>query len=107
MAGAKDEELRQRRLVFYKNDVERIDGLLSDFLTVAKAKKLYSGQTICEKDAYNADKTPRRWRVSGAVKTWKRSPGRVQVPLKHGMYAFGYLTEDNVSRFFIGGNCGW
>ena len=38
MVGAKDEELRRKRLIFYKDDVDSIDGLLNDFLGVAKAK---------------------------------------------------------------------
>jgi predicted regulator of Ras-like GTPase activity (Roadblock/LC7/MglB family) len=38
MAGAKDEELRKRRLIFYKDDVVKLEGLLEDFLQVSKAK---------------------------------------------------------------------
>lgn len=42
----------------------------------------------------NADGTPQRWRVSGALKLWKRTPGRFRLPLKQGMYNYGALTED-------------
>jgi hypothetical protein len=44
---------------------------------------------------------PIRWKVNGKVKIWKRSPERVQVPLKHGLYTYGYLTEDNLELFSL------
>jgi len=40
----------------------------------------------------NADGTPTRWRVNGQVKTWKTRPTDYQVPLKHGLFSYGYLT---------------
>lgn len=45
------------------------------------------------------DAQGKRWRVNGAVKTWKRDPHRIRVPLKHGLYAYDALTE---SDFVIG-----
>ena len=36
------------------------------------------------------------FRVNGKVRTWKRSPERVYVPLKHGLYAYGAITEHNL-----------
>lgn len=39
-----------------------------------------------------------RWRVNGAVKTWKRDPSRVRVPLKFGLYAYDAVTEDDIDR---------
>ena len=37
------------------------------------------------------------WRRNGATKAWKRSPERYQVPVKYGLYRYGYITEsDNV-----------
>lgn len=38
MVGAKDEGVRQKRLVFYKNDVGKLEGVLEDFQSIAKAK---------------------------------------------------------------------
>jgi hypothetical protein len=41
-----------------------------------------------------------RWRVNGAVKTWKtRSDFRV--PLKYGMWGFGYLDQSNFRIFKV------
>jgi hypothetical protein len=41
----------------------------------------------------------KRWYVNGAVKTWKTRPDKVRVPLKHGLYAYGYLTQYNCKFF--------
>jgi len=68
-------------------------------MTIDEAKWLRYGQTIYEIGAYNADGTPRRWRVSGAVQTWKRDPNRVRVPVKHGMYSNGAIEAWN-ARYF-------
>ena len=38
MVGQKDEGLRQKRIVFYKDDVGKIEGLLEDYQNIAKAK---------------------------------------------------------------------
>lgn len=34
-----------------------------------------------------------RWRVNGKVRTWVRMPTRIKVPLKHGLYDYGYLRD--------------
>jgi len=44
----------------------------------------------------------RRWKVNGRVRVWKRSPHRVQVPIKFGLYGHGYITEDNCHMFTLG-----
>lgn len=45
------------------------------------------------------DRCNKRWRVNGQVKTWRRNPDKFRVPLKHGLYTYGYLTEDNMEHF--------
>ena len=32
-------------------------------------------------------------KVNGKPQTWKRSPSKVKVPYKYGLYEYGYLTE--------------
>ena len=69
-------------------------------ITLEQAKQLRNGDTLYHVRNRNADGTAQRWRVNGKPKTWKRSPERVQVPLKHGLYTYDYLTEaylDDVS----------
>jgi hypothetical protein len=45
----------------------------------------------------------RRWRVNGAVKTWKRDAGRVRVPLKFGLYAYDAVTESDIDTLASAG----
>ena len=65
-------------------------------ITLEQAKALRYGQILHHVHNKNADGTPQRWRVNGKVKTWKRSPERVQIPVKHGLYSFDYITESDL-----------
>lgn len=38
------------------------------------------------------------WRRNGQTKTWKRSPERFRIPVKYGMYAYGYIDETDLDR---------
>lgn len=71
-------------------------------ITLQQAKELKPGQMVHTPVWTNSDGTPQRWRVNGQPKTWKRSPERVQVPLKHGLYDYGYLTENELDLFELG-----
>lgn len=62
-------------------------------ISLDEAKSLRHGVILYHVIYRNADGTPQRWRVNGAPKTWKRSPDRVRVPLKHGLYSYDYLDE--------------
>jgi hypothetical protein len=70
-------------------------------MTLNEAKRLRHGQEIYEKGAYGSDGRAIRWRVSGKVQTWQRSPGRVRVPIKHGLYSHGEITERNLGNVTI------
>jgi len=60
-------------------------------LTLERLKSLKPGDVICiPRDGRNG---PERWKVNGKVQTWKRDPSRVRVPVKHGLYVYGQLTE--------------
>ena len=65
-------------------------------MTLSDAKSLQYGQIVYHVADKNADGTPVRWRVSGVVKTWVRSPERVKVPIKHGLYDHDYIDETNL-----------
>ena len=65
-------------------------------LTLEQAKNLRYGQTLHHVTQKNRDGSAQRWRVNGRVKTWKRNPNRVQVPLKNGLRNFDYLTENDL-----------
>jgi len=61
--------------------------------------------TFAMNDEKNADGTAVRWRVNGKVKTWKTRPGEFKIPVKHGMYDYGYITEKNLHMFHLNGSC--
>jgi hypothetical protein len=61
-------------------------------MTIKEARTLRHREALLDRDG-------KRWYVNGAVKTWVRDPTRIKVPLKHGLYVYGYLTEYNVTEF--------
>ena len=44
-------------------------------------------------------------RVNGEVKTWKKNPTRFLVPIKHGLYEYGYIHERNAHDFHLPKDC--
>jgi hypothetical protein len=73
-------------------------------ITLEDAKKLQRGQVLYHVENRNSDGTAQRWRVNGMVKTWKRNPERIQVPLKHGLYSYDYLTENELDLLSLEDN---
>lgn len=65
-------------------------------ITLEQAKGLQYRQALYHSLHRNADGTPMCWRVNGKTKTWKRSPDRVRVPVKYGLYDYDYLTEHDL-----------
>jgi len=65
-------------------------------ITLEQAKALEKGNTVYHVTNRNTDGTAQRWTVNGKVKTWKRDPSRVEIPIKSGMYGFDYLTENDL-----------
>ena len=55
-------------------------------ITLEQAKNLKIGDILI-------DRRGKKYKVNGKVKTWKRSPDRVRVPLKHGLYTYDYIDE--------------
>jgi hypothetical protein len=61
-------------------------------LTLEQAKNLRPGVILL-------DEGGKRWKVNGQPQTWVRSPERVRVPLKHGLYAYGQLLETDLAHY--------
>ena len=41
-------------------------------------------------------------KVNGAIRTWKREPDRIEVPIKYGMYEFAtFNLSEALNRFVI------
>ena len=71
-------------------------------ITVQEAKQVSWHDTIYEIGEYNADGTPKRYRVNGKVQFWKTRPNDFKIPVKHGLYRYGYVTQDNARYFTLG-----
>lgn len=65
-------------------------------ITIEQAKALKPGMILHQVGAFNSDGTPRRWKVNGKVKTWKKDSSRVSIPIKHGLYAYDTITETSL-----------
>lgn len=44
---------------------------------------------------------PIRWRANGKCKTWKTRPEEFCLPVKHGLYDYGYITHDNAATCIV------
>ena len=71
-------------------------------MTFDQAKSLQVGEHIHHKSMKNADGTPLRCRINGAVKLWKTRPNEIRVPIKHGLRDCAYLTHENLDDFSVG-----
>ena len=70
-------------------------------MTFDEAKSLEVGQIVYCNTFTNADGTACRWKINGKVKTWKRDETRIQIPVKRGMYQYGYIDETNFGCFSL------
>lgn len=70
-------------------------------ITLEQAKALKPGEFV-HVEELNADGTPQRYKVTGKVKLWKRSPERVHVPVKRGMKEYAEINENNLDQVSLG-----
>lgn len=60
-------------------------------------------QAIIEAEFHHEPSGNRRYRRNGATKTWVTRPLEFRVPVKFGLYEYGYLTELNAHEFHVAG----
>lgn len=98
------------RLQTLTETLERLESLTLDpsedpktdqSLTLDLARDLSLGDIVYSLYYRNADQTPQRYRINGKVKTWKTRPEDIKIPVKRGLYEFGYLTPDNLNHFSL------
>jgi len=65
-------------------------------ITLNEAKQLRVGDILYHTTYLNANGTSQRWKVNGMVKTWKRDSNRISIPVKHGLYSYDYITENEL-----------
>ena len=63
-------------------------------ITIEIARGLKYRQILHHKTLKNADGTPMRCRVNGAVKFWKTRPNDFRIPIKAGLNEYGYIEND-------------
>jgi hypothetical protein len=49
----------------------------------------------------NADKTPVRCKRNGKTKYWKTRPNEFKIPVKHGLYDYFYIDQNNCNDWLI------
>jgi hypothetical protein len=65
-------------------------------MTIEEARNLKYGDILYHTINKNADGTKQRWKVTGKVKTWKKNPDRILIPVKNGLYNFGYIKSHDL-----------
>jgi hypothetical protein len=65
-------------------------------ITLEQAKQLKHGTILYHTVNKNADGSPQKWKVNGKVQTWKKTPEKIKVPVKYGLYSYDYLTENDL-----------
>jgi len=51
------------------------------------------------------DKKCALWRRNGMTKRWKRNHNRFSIPVKFGLYDYGYITDENSREFHLPHEC--
>ncbi len=70
-------------------------------ITIGQVKRLRFKQPIYAKGEYGSDGRAVRWVVNGVPQLWKTRPNDFSIPVKHGMYDFGHITQLNAHRFTL------
>lgn len=67
-------------------------------MTLDEAKSLSYGEHVW---ILANDGSAREVKVNGQPKTWKRSPERVEVPVKYGLYEYARFDEREINRLLV------
>lgn len=76
------------------------DGLGKGYTMITKDQAMTANMfyDVSEK---NRDGSPVRWRRNGKTKTWKTRPDDFRIPVKHGLYDYGTITQDNADSVTV------
>ena len=69
-------------------------------ITIEQAKALKPGDIIWVMSLHK-EPVPLKFKVNGQPKVWKRDQHRVRVPVKHGLYTYGAITEENINLIHL------
>lgn len=75
-------------------------------ITIEQAKQLTYGIELHHDNLKNANgKSCQVFRLNGKVKTWKRNPNRIEIPIKRGLYEYYRITEKELNQFHLSSDC--
>lgn len=61
--------------------------------------KLLNANNFVHVTRKNASGTPFNCRRNGRNKLWKTRPNDFRIPVKRGLYDYGYITQDNQNEW--------
>jgi hypothetical protein len=67
-------------------------------MTLEEVLSLRPGDTIWFRTMFG---DARRAKVNGKIKTWKRAPGKFEIPLKYGLYEYCHIDNALISRLLV------
>lgn len=70
-------------------------------LTLEQAKALQYGDMLYTRIERNKNGGAMKFRVNGKPQIWKTRTDEVSVPVKHGLYHYGYVTQENADMFSL------
>jgi hypothetical protein len=70
-------------------------------ITLEQAKALPRGTHLWHNKNLDCRGKPQLWKTTGKPKVWKRTTNKVVIPVKHGLYTFGYVTEQDLYLFCL------
>ncbi len=73
-------------------------------ITLEQAKELKRGDVVHDVEVGGGHHCI-RWKVNGKVKLWKRSPKRIQIPVKHGLHDYGYIYRGYLEFLHLEREC--
>jgi hypothetical protein len=75
-------------------------------ITIEQAKSFTYGIELHHNNLKNADgKSCQRFRLNGRVKTWKRDPNRIEIPIKRGLRECYRITAMELKQFHLSSDC--
>jgi hypothetical protein len=70
-------------------------------MLMREARNLRYHQWVYHKKWRNSDGSPYGVRVNGKVQTWKTRPNEIRIPIKRGMYEYGYITQSDLDDWTL------
>lgn len=80
-------------------------GDINDMRTYRRCDTIDNAERICTLQSHIviecANGDARQVKVNGKVRRWKRNAGRIEIPLKYGLYEYLVFVAEDVERILI------